>query len=152
MFDSLPVFIPIFAVLIFLIVIGVFVYVISHSISERIKNDKAPIENLQAVVVAKRMSVSGGSGDSAASTSYYVTFELGDNSRLELCVKSGQYGTLAEGDRGVLTRQRARFLGFQRQDDRFSAADPSKVRHKCANCGAVFTGPVCEYCGAPADS
>ena len=48
-------------------------------------------------------------------TDYFVTFELENGKRLELRVKDREYGMLAEGDRGVLTYQGTRYLGFEQQ-------------------------------------
>ena len=49
-----------------------------------------------------------------SSTSYYVTFQVESGDRMELSVKSSEYGMLAEGDSGRLTFQGTRFLGFER--------------------------------------
>lgn len=43
-----------------------------------------------------------------------VTFELENGKRLELGVKDPEYGMLAEGDRGRLSYQGTRYLGFER--------------------------------------
>jgi hypothetical protein len=60
------------------------------------------------------MHVSGGSGDSSASTSYYATFEFEDRNRLELGVGREQFGYIVEGDQGTLTYQGTRFKDFSR--------------------------------------
>jgi hypothetical protein len=65
-------------------------------------------------VVAKRGHVSGGSGDSSSSTSYYVTFEVRGGERHELQLTGPQFGTLVEGDRGQLSMQGTRYKGFNR--------------------------------------
>lgn len=78
-------------------------------------NNASPIHNLTCKVVAKRMQVSGGSGDSSANTSYYATFEFEDRERLELRVGRDQFGYIVEGDQGILTYQGSRFKGFSRQ-------------------------------------
>lgn len=139
----------IFGVMIFLAVIGFFAYLIFNGVSTWVKNNNSPVETYNAVVVAKRTNVSGGSGDSGATTSYFVTFQLDDGSRLELRVKYNDYGAIAEGDVGVLTRQGTRFLGFERRYDEYKAEDPAQQVHKCEACGATFRGTVCEYCGTP---
>ena len=141
-----------FGVLIFLAVIGIFAYVIINAISTWVRNNNSPVETYNAVVVAKRTNVSGGGKDSSASTSYHVTFQLEDNSRLELGVHAPEYGALAEGDVGVLTRQGTRFLGFERTNDEYSAIDPNQQVHTCKGCGATFRGTVCDYCGTPVET
>ena len=92
-----------------------------------VKNNRAPQETVDARVVAKRMKVSGHGGTAMANrvsamnmmhsstyTQYFVTFELEGGRRLELGVKDPEYGMLAEGDRGRLSRQGTRYLGFER--------------------------------------
>lgn len=48
-----------------------------------------------------------------SSTSYYVTFQVESGDRIEFCVKGSEYGMLVEGDRGRLTFQGTRYLGFE---------------------------------------
>ena len=146
----MPVFVILFIVLCVCGIIGGWGFLIYKAISTHVRNNNSPVETYNAVVVAKRAHVSGGGNDSAASTSYHVTFELEDNTRLELRVRAREYGVMAEGDRGVLTRQGTRFLGFERKSDVYEAADPNNAVHKCEACGATFRGRVCEYCGTPA--
>ncbi len=66
-----------------------------------------------ATVVTKRMGLTG-SGNSAATSNYYATFEFPDRSREEFTLRGPDYGLLAEGDEGTLTTQGTRFHGFQR--------------------------------------
>lgn len=47
-------------------------------------------------------------------THYYVTFEVESGDRMELGMDGPAFGMLAEGDRGKLTFQGTRYLGFQR--------------------------------------
>lgn len=92
-----------------------------------IRNNRSPVETVNARVVTKRMKVSGhgrtmmsnqtamnGLGSSAY-TNYFVTFELETGKRLELRVKDPVFGMLAEGDRGVLSFQGTRYLGFEQK-------------------------------------
>ena len=91
-----------------------------------IRNNNSPQENVEARVVAKRMKVSGHGGTmmrntavmntihSSTYTHYCVTFELEDGKRLELGVKDPEYAMLAEGDKGRLSYQGTRYLGFDR--------------------------------------
>lgn len=69
---------------------------------------------LHSTVVAKRTEVSGGSGDSSATTRYYVTFEFDNGERTELIVGGNHYGMMVENDRGMLTYQGTRFKHFER--------------------------------------
>lgn len=142
-------FIEIFGGMIFLAVIGFFVYIIIKLASEKARNDASPVETRSAVVTAKRTKVSGGAGDAGVSTTYYVTFESEGGGRREFRVRGDAYGALAEGDRGVLSYQGTRYLGFDRSEGAYEAADPANAVHKCEACGATFRGRVCEYCGTP---
>lgn len=130
--------------------IGAFVsamIMIARRFAGEIDFSDAPEEALEAVVVSKRMHLTG--GDHAA-TLYYATFELADDRRIELALDGSSYGSLAEGDIGVLTVKGSRFVSFRRTDDRFDARGAGEREHKCEACGAPFTGKICPYCGTPA--
>ena len=45
----------------------------------------------------------------------YATFQVESGDRMELSMTGTEYGLLAEGDRGKLTFQGTRYLGFERQ-------------------------------------
>ena len=47
-------------------------------------------------------------------THYYVTFQFESGDRSEFSVSGSQYGMLVEEDKGMLTFQGTRFLGFER--------------------------------------
>ena len=70
--------------------------------------------------MAKRADVSHHRHDHGAgmhhshSTTYYVTFQVESGDRMELHVAGHEYGMLIEGDRGMLTFQGTRYLGFER--------------------------------------
>ena len=49
-------------------------------------------------------------------TSYYATFALEGDQRLELQISEGQFQRLTEGERGKLTYQRKRFHRFEGVD------------------------------------
>ena len=90
-----------------------------------IRNNNSPKQTVDARVVTKRMKVSGHGHTmmnrntamnmmgSSTYTRYFVTFELEKGGRLELGVKDAEYGMLAEGDRGTLSFQGTRYLGFE---------------------------------------
>ncbi|NQX67875.1 DUF2500 domain-containing protein [Paenibacillus alba] len=101
-------------ILIFVLVIGGFIFIIIKSLSTWVSNNASPLQNRTCKVVAKRMQVSRGSGDSTSSTSYYATFEFEDRSRLELYIGRQQFGYIVEGDLGTLSYQGTRYKAFSR--------------------------------------
>lgn len=112
--------------LIFITVFGLIIFIIIRGIGEWNKNNQSPRLTVEASIVAKRTHVSRHTHHNAgditgahgthmtSSTSYYVTFQVESGDRMELSVKSSEYGMLAEGDSGRLTFQGTRFLGFER--------------------------------------
>ena len=112
--------------LMFIVILGLFVFTIVRGIREWNKNNHSPKLTVEAVIVAKRTHVSqhthNNAGDATGahgthtttSTSYYVTFEVESKDRMEFPVQSSEYGMLAEGDCGRLTFQGSRYLGFER--------------------------------------
>lgn len=113
----------IFFVLMFILVFGIIIFNIVRSVGQWNKSNNSPRLTVSASVVAKRMAVHhhhhGGTDHSMSHTStfthYYVTFQVESGDRFELYVGGSDYGMLAEGDRGKLTFQGTRFLGFDRQ-------------------------------------
>ncbi|GKV68682.1 membrane protein [Sporosarcina sp. NCCP-2716] len=100
--------------IIFLLVAGTFLFVIVKGITEWNKNNHSPQLTVAAHVKTKRTETTGGSGDSSASTWYYVTFEYESGDRQEFGVNGRQFGMLAEGDYGILRFQGTRYLDFER--------------------------------------
>lgn len=112
--------------LISITVFGLIIFTIIRGIGEWNKNNQSPRLTVEASIVAKRTHVSRHTHHNAgditgahgthmtSSTSYYVTFQVESGDRMELSVKSSEYGMLAEGDSGRLTFQGTRFLGFER--------------------------------------
>ena len=108
--------------LVFALVIGVFLVTIVRGIGQWHKNNQSPRLTVDATVVAKRTNVSrhhhhngaGHMGHTSTSTTYFVTFQVASGDRMELRMDGYQYGMLAEGDRGRLTFQGTRYLGFER--------------------------------------
>lgn len=105
---------PVFFVVIFCIIVGVVVYTVIKGAAEWGKNNNSPQLTVAAHVKTKRTKISGGTGDTRASTYYYVTFEYESGDRQEFKLSGKQYGMLAEGDIGKLSFQGTRFLGFER--------------------------------------
>ena len=107
MFDIFPI--------IFLLFFGLFLYafistLVKQAKQER-KNDNSPRLTVDATIVAKRTHVWG---RQRARTVYYATFQVASGDRMELEIPRDQFGYLVEGDRGNLTFQGTRFLGFER--------------------------------------
>jgi NADH:ubiquinone oxidoreductase subunit 3 (subunit A) len=111
MFNSIPIFVG----LIFVIVIGIFIFTIGKGISEYASNKSKAVETKPARVIGKRPHTWGGTGNTSAHTSYYMTFELENGERLEMPVKSNFYGMHVEGDVGMLTYQGTQMIGFERE-------------------------------------
>lgn len=106
----------------FFVVMASFVVTFAKGIMQWNKNNNSPRLTVDATIVAKRANVSrhrhGGAGNThhhtSTSTSYYVTFQVESGDRMELHVAGTEYGLLVEGDRGKLTFQGTRYLGFER--------------------------------------
>ena len=113
----------IFVTLMFVVVFGLFIVIAVKGISQWNKNNHSPRLTVPATIVSKRTNVShhhhhnhGGTGmhHTTHSTTYYVTFQVDSGDRMELCVAGHEFGMLIEGDRGNLTFQGTRYLGFER--------------------------------------
>ena len=102
----------------FLLVFAIVALTILRELLQWNKNNHAPKLIVDAQVVSRRTNVSRrrGANDVAnrTSTTYYVTFQFESGDRLELHIPHSQFGYLVEGDRGKLTFQGTRFLGFER--------------------------------------
>ena len=109
-------FASMFITIIFIIVIGGIVFTVFNGILQWSKNNNSPVLTVPAQVVTKRSKTSGGSGNSSAHTSYYVTFEVQSGDRLELKMNGRDFGLLADGDFGLLTFQGTRYHTFERQN------------------------------------
>ena len=104
----------------FVLVIGVFVVSIVRGISEWNKNNHSPRITVPVTVVSKRTHVSRrhhavNHHHSHTSTNYYVTFQLASGDRMEFHIPDTEYGFLVEGDKGNLSFQGTRYLGFERE-------------------------------------
>ncbi len=110
MFSFGPIFMAIFVI----IFIGIMLVAIISGIGEWNKNNNSPKLTVPAEVITKRSKTSGGSGDSSASTRYYITFQVESGDRIEFLITGSEYGMLAEGDLGMLAFQGTRYLEFKR--------------------------------------
>ena len=102
--------------LMFILVFGIIIVTIVRGIGQWNKNNNSPRLTVPASVVSKRMNVSHHHHDHHThhSTSYYVTFQVDSGDRMELHMTGQEYGMLVEGDKGNLTFQGTRYLGFER--------------------------------------
>ncbi len=117
--------IPVLVVLGFLLVFGIIIVSIVQGARQWNRNNNSPILTVDAIVVTKRSDVSyhhhntgtDNMHQASSSTYYYVTFEVPSGDRMELEVRDKEYGLLVEQDRGKLTFQGTRYLGYERNRD-----------------------------------
>ena len=107
--------------IVLLLIIGVCISIFAKGISKWNKNNHSPRLTVSATIVAKRTNVTrhrhGGANHMHhhhTSTTYSVTFQVESGDRMELHLSGQEYGLLIEGDRGNLTFQGTRYLGFER--------------------------------------
>ena len=105
----------------FALVFVLFLVTAVQGISQWNKNNHSPKLTVPATIVAKRTNVSqhrsggaNGHHHHHTSTTYYVTFQVESGDRMEFCVAGHEYGVLVEGDKGKLSFQGTRYLGFER--------------------------------------
>ncbi len=115
---SFDLFQILFTILFVLVAVMIVVTVI-RNLSQWHKNNQSPRLTVPVTVVAKRVNVThfqGGNNGAQChtSTSYYATFQVESGDRMELSLPGREYGLLVEGDRGNLSFQGTRFLGFER--------------------------------------
>ena len=122
-FDTGVTIFQIMFTLVFVLVIGTFIVIAVKGIRQWNKNNQSPRLTVPVTIVAKRTDVShhhhhghGGADmhHTTHSTSYYVTFQVESGDRMELQMSGHEFGMLIEGDRGRLTFQGTRYLGFER--------------------------------------
>ena len=92
-----------------------------RSMKEWNKNNHSPRLTVPVIVVTKRTDISrrrhrgaNGHHHHHTSTTYYATFEVESGDRMELQLEGFEYGLLVEGDKGKLSFQGTRYLGFER--------------------------------------
>lgn len=125
-FDLMFSVFPLMFCLVFTLIITMFIVTAVRGISQWNKNNNSPRLTVDAEVVAKRTDIShhrhANAGDAtgvhgyhtSTSTRYYVTFQVDSGDRMELNMTGNEFGLLLEGDRGKLTFQGTRYLGFER--------------------------------------
>lgn len=110
-----------------LLILTVIIVILVKGLGQWKRNNASPRLTVEATVVSRRISVShtrhANAADisgmhgytTTASTTYYATFEVASGDRMELVLSGSEYGMLAEGDRGLLSFQGTRYLGFERR-------------------------------------
>jgi len=78
----------------------------------------SPLEHDPALISDKRTHISGGGGDSSATTKYFATLERADGSRSEVEVDGTRYGEIAAGDYGLAYLRAGVLLDFRRVGSR----------------------------------
>lgn len=109
--------VPIFIGVVFVLVMGMIIFVLAKSIAAWSHNNAQPILSEWARVVAKRSDTSSSFDSNIGgdfSTWYFATFEFPSGERREFLIAGQDYGLLCEGDEGSLTYQGTRFRGFIR--------------------------------------
>ena len=98
-----------------------FFWIIAKNIGQFIENENSPVLTVPATIIAKRTNVSrhrhggaNGHHHHHTSTTYYVTFQVESGDRMEFHISGQEYGLLIEGDKGNLSFQGTRYLGFER--------------------------------------
>ena len=124
--NAIHMLVPGFFILITVVILGMILYLTLKGMQEKKANDAAPIVTVDAKVKAKRIAVHHSAHQQSMNgvplmakshhTTYYATFALEGDQRLELQVSEGQFQRLTEGERGKLTYQRKRFHRFEGED------------------------------------
>ena len=104
--------------LMFLLVFGMITVTIIRELMQWNKNNRSPRLTVEAEIVGKRTDVyhrrNANNHHTRTSTDYYVTFQFESGDRMELELQGHEYGLLVAGDKGKLTFQGTRYLGFER--------------------------------------
>ena len=120
-FDSIMfTIVPVIVVIGFIVVLGSSLVTAVRGTAQWNRNNQSPRLTVDAELVSRRTNVStfhNGTDmcHTSSSTTYYVTFQVDSGDRMEFSVSGQEYGLLAEGDRGKLTFQGTRYLGFERE-------------------------------------
>ncbi len=116
--DGLLTVFPVLIMLMFCLVFGTVILTLIKGLMQWNKNNHSPRLTVEVSVVTKRSELIRRRNTTTnlhrTSTLYYVTFQVESGDRFELQVEGSDYGMMVEGDRGKLTFQGTRFLGFVR--------------------------------------
>ena len=108
--------------ILFFLVSAMFIFVFVKNIGEWVSNNNSPRLTVDAVIVDKRRATHHhhSNGHHHHTHTYHITFEVQSGDRMEMKVPRGEFGLLIVGDRGRLSFQGTRYLGFERNCQGFS--------------------------------
>lgn len=116
-FSVIPAFVIGFFIVIFLIIIVRSI----RGAKQWKQNNESPVLTVNATVKTKRANTRHHHNNTSvndmhhtSSTTYFATFEVDSGDRMEFNIRDTEYGMLAENDKGKLTFQGTRYLGFER--------------------------------------
>ena len=95
-----------------LLILGIIALNLLRSLRQWNKDNHSPRLTVPATIVSKRADLRR--RKNTHRTWYYATFQFESGDRMELQMQGHEYGLIVEGDRGSLTFQGSRFLGFER--------------------------------------
>lgn len=100
----------------FLLIAGLILTELIKSARQWHRDNKSPRLTVAVTVVSKREDYRRrrNGNNTSHRTYYYATFQVESGDRMELQLEGWEYGMIVEGDRGNLTFQGSRFLGFER--------------------------------------
>ena len=117
-FGWMPFVILGFISLVFVLVIIFIIMALVKDVRQWSRNNRLPRLTVNAVVVSKRTKINTHrhmeNMRSTVDTSYFVTFQFDSGDRMEFLINEQNFGYLVESDRGMLTFQGTRYLGFER--------------------------------------
>lgn len=124
--DIMFTIVPLMVTIGFICVFGMIIVTAIRGIKEWNKNNASPVLTVEATLVSKRTNVSHSHHTdhdnmmhTSTSTTYYVTFEVASGDRMEFRIDGREYGMLLENDKGKLTFQGTRYLGFERYKNQY---------------------------------
>lgn len=114
--------IPVIVIIGFILVFATIIFRGIQDAKQWKRNNDSPVLTVDATVVTKRTDVhyyhhNTGVNEmhhTSSSTSYFATFEVDSGDRMEFKIRDTEYGILVENDKGRLTFQGTRYLGFER--------------------------------------
>lgn len=117
-FDFLFSIFPILFLAAFVLFFGIMISALVKNAKTAKRNSASPKLTVNACVVSKRTQIGSHRGTNSSRigyTNYFATFQVESGDRFELELDGSEYGLIVEGDRGRLSFQGSRYLGFERE-------------------------------------